>query len=133
MTPDAPLPRSGLYFIDVLACLLFCITLALVGARFGSEHSVPIELPSLREAPSSAAGLSGETVTLRDGDDGLEVHWKDARLSLEELEARLRAAPPASLLVRAENSPLSRVIAVAHAAGVHDIQVAYRASRGDPP
>ena len=35
---------SGLYFIDVLACLLFCLALALVGARFGNEHSVEIEV-----------------------------------------------------------------------------------------
>ena len=38
----APL-GAGLYFIDVLACLLFCLVLVLVGARFGREQSVEIE------------------------------------------------------------------------------------------
>ena len=49
----------------------------------------------------------------------------DSRVSLEELEARLRSEPPPSVVVRAEESSLARVIAIAHGAGVHDIQLAY--------
>ena len=37
--PSSPL-GLGLYFIDVLACLLFCLTLALVGARFARAPGV---------------------------------------------------------------------------------------------
>ena len=55
----------GLYFIDVLACLLFCITLALVGARFGREQTVAVELPELERAEGPGAELSGSTITLR--------------------------------------------------------------------
>ena len=47
--------------------------------------------------------------------------------------ARLQAAPPPSLVVRSEQSMLAQVIALAHTAGVHDVQVAYEpASRGRP-
>ena len=51
----------GLYFIDVLACLLFCITLALVGARFGREQSVELELPRIEQ--SAVEGQQPATTT----------------------------------------------------------------------
>jgi biopolymer transport protein ExbD len=106
---SAPSPLGlGLYFIDVLACLLFCLTLALVGARFGREVSVPLDLPR-----SAAAGsdISGASIVVRSADGGLELFYEDERLSFQELEAR--------------------VIGAAHAAGVRDIRLAYEVARGE--
>jgi biopolymer transport protein ExbD len=122
----SPLGR-GLYFIDVLACLLFCLTLALVGARFSREVTVPVELPTLPERAQDVAGadLSGSTIVLRRAGQEVEVFYDGEPLSLEELAARLAAAPPPSVVVRSETSPLARVIGAAHAAGVHDIRLAY--------
>ena len=117
----------GLYFIDVLACLLFCLTLALVGARFSREVTVPVELPTLPDDASEAAGvdLSGSTIVLRRSGGDVEVLYEGEVLSFEELSARLANAPPPSVVVRSETSPLARVIGAAHAAGVHDIRLAY--------
>lgn len=121
----SPLGR-GLYFIDVLACLLFCLTLALVTARFGRETTVPVDLPDLPGAPESAgADLPGAVVTLRQGAAGVEIFLDGEPVAPADLAARLREAPPASLTVRSEASPLARVIGAAHAAGVHDIRLAY--------
>lgn len=122
----SPLGR-GLYFIDVLACLLFCLTLALVSARFGREVTVPVELPTLPETESPAAGadLSGATIVLRSSPSGGEVFYDGEPVSFEELATRLAEAPPPSVVVRSEASPLARVIGSAHAAGVHDIRLAY--------
>jgi hypothetical protein len=121
----------GLYFIDVLACLLFCLTLALVGARFGREVSVPLDLPRL--PPSSAAGsdISGAAIVVRSGQDGLEFFYEEERLSFQQLEERLSAAPPASVLVRSEESAVARVIGAAHAAGVRDIRLAYEVAKDE--
>jgi len=122
----SPLGR-GLYFIDVLACLLFCLTLALVGARFSREVTVPVELPELPEPQTQLVGadLSGSTIVLRRGDGEVEVFYEGETVSFEELSERLAAAPPPSVVVRSETSPLARVIGAAHAAGVHDIRLAY--------
>lgn len=124
----SPLGR-GLYFIDVLACLLFCLTLALVGARFSREVTVPVELPALREPHPEVAGpdLSGATIVLRGAGESLEVFYDGEPVSFGELSSRLAAAPPPTVLVRSESSPLARVIGAAHAAGVHDIRLAYEA------
>ena len=46
----------SLYFLDVLACLLFCLALALAGAHFGREHSLELELPAA--TPADAAGAA---------------------------------------------------------------------------
>ena len=73
----------GLYFIDVLACLLFCITLALVGARFGREQTVDVELPELARAEGAGSELTGATITLRDEGDALEILHHDESLRLE--------------------------------------------------
>lgn len=115
----------GLYFIDVLACLLFCITLALLDARFGREQTVPLELPRMERVAKQGADLSSLAISVRSRGDALEIYFGDERVTLEELEARLRSMPPPSIVVRSEQSALARVIAVAHAAGVHDIELAY--------
>ena len=128
----APMGR-GLYFIDVLACLLFCVTLALVGARFGGrEVTVPVELPKLPDAETSAAGadLSGATIVLKSSPDGAELYYDGEPLDFEALAARLAEATPPSVVVRSEASPLARVIGSAHAAGVHDIRLAYEEAEG---
>ncbi|MDJ0868236.1 MAG: biopolymer transporter ExbD [Myxococcota bacterium] len=116
----------GLYFIDVLACSLFCITLALVSARFGRETAVAVELPRAESAAREGASLDAEPITVRTGESGPELYWGSERLTHEQLAQRLRAAPPPAVVVRSEASPLARVIAAAHAAGVYDIQLAYR-------
>ena len=120
----------GVYFIDVLACLLFCLVLALVGARFGSEQTVDVDLPELAESEAAGTDLSGRTIAVRGEGDALAIFLDGEPLELAELEARLRAAPPASVVLRMERSPLSAVVGVAHAAGVHEIRLAYEAGAG---
>jgi len=115
----------GLYFIDVLACLLFCVTLALVGARFGQEHTVDLDLPELERSAGSGSDLTGTTIALRTVGDEFELTLDGEVVSWEELSLRLEGAPVPSVVVRAEASSLTRVIAIAHSAGVHDIQLAY--------
>jgi biopolymer transport protein ExbD len=128
---SAPSPLGlGLYFIDVLACLLFCLTLALVGARFGREVSVPLDLPRLPRGAAAGSELSGAVIALRSADAGLELFYEDERVSFQELEARLTAAPPPSIIVRSEESAVARVIGAAHAAGVRDIRLAYEVASG---
>jgi hypothetical protein len=117
---------SGLYFIDVLACLLFCLTLALVGARFGQEQTVEVDLPRIDAVTPGGAALSGRRIAIREQEGELRIHLDGERVSFDELEAQLRAAPPASIVVRSEASTLARIVAIAHAAGVHDIELAYR-------
>jgi biopolymer transport protein ExbD len=120
----------GLYFIDVLACLLFCITLALVGARFGREQTVALELPRMERTDGGGSDLSGLTIALRGEGEALEIFLDDERVTIDELAARLTGAPVPSVVVRSETSSLTRVIGIAHAAGVHDIQLAYETARG---
>ena len=122
----------GLYYIDVLACLLFCIVLTLVGARFSSETMVPVELPEL----AGSAGLAGEdeavSVTIRSEGGRTRFYLEDRPLSFEALGRALRSEPPAALRIRAEETDLARVIGLAHESGVHAIELAYetRAPRG---
>jgi biopolymer transport protein ExbD len=118
----------GLYFIDVLACLLFCITLALVGARFGREQTVTVELPELARTRGTGAGLTGTTITLRAEGEALEIYLDDERVDYDQLAERLARAALPAVIVRSEASSLTRVIGIAHAAGVHDIQIAYEAA-----
>ena len=100
---SAPSPVGfGLYFIDVLACLLFCLTMALVGARFGREQTVAVDLPRIERSDRSGPDLASRTISLRSEGEQLEVFLGEARVSLEELEARLRSEPPPSVVVRAE-------------------------------
>ena len=119
----------GLYFIDVLACLLFCITLALVGARFGRETSIPIDLPRL-EGDGPGAELSAPSIALRSEAGELRLFFDGEPLDFAQLAERLERDPPPSVVVRAEVSPLSRVIGIAHDAGVRDIALAYEVARG---
>ncbi len=128
-TSGSPL-SFGLYFIDVLACLLFCIPLALVGARFGRERIVELELPELPRDAHAGSDLSGPTISVRNVGDRVEVYLDGEAVTLDVLEVRLRAAPPSSVVLRSEASPLSGVIAIAHAAGVRDIRLAYEAGTG---
>jgi biopolymer transport protein ExbD len=120
----------GLYFIDVLACLLFCITLALVGARFGREQTVALELPRMERSDGVGSDLSGPTIALRGSGEALEIYLDDERVTIDELAARLEGAHVPSVVVRSGASSLTRVIGIAHAAGVHDIQLAYETARG---
>lgn len=115
----------GLYFIDVLACLLFCLTLALVGANFRRETTVDLELPRMPEGAAAGPELSGVAIALRDGDVGPELFWDGEPVTVAQLGERLASEPPASVVLRAETSLLTEVIGLAHAAGVHDIQLAY--------
>jgi hypothetical protein len=115
----------GLYFIDVLACLLFSLTLALVGANFRRETTVPLELPRMPEVAAPGADLPSATIALRDGAEGPELFYDGEPVTVEELGARLAAEPPPSVVLRAETSLLTDVIGLAHAAGVLDIQLAY--------
>ena len=129
---SAPSPLGlGLYFIDVLACLLFCLTLALVGARFGREVSVPLDLPQLPRSVTAGSDISGAAIVVHSADGGLEFFYEDERVSFQELEERLTSAPPPSVLVRSEESAVARVIGAAHAAGVRDIRLAYEVARGE--
>lgn len=120
---------SGLYFIDVLACLLFCLTLALVGARFGTEHTVEVDLPDLDPSAATGAAVDGIEIALLVEGEAVMVLLDGEAMSFDELEARLRDAPPPSVVVRSEESELARVVAIAHAAGVRDIELAYEVSR----
>jgi biopolymer transport protein ExbD len=121
----------GVYFIDVLACLLFCLVLALVGARFGREQTVDLDLPRMASSERAGADLDGPTLTVRSRAGGLQILLDGVALSLKQLEERLRASPPPSLLLRMERSALSDVVAAAHAAGVHEIRLAYDAGPGE--
>jgi biopolymer transport protein ExbD len=120
----APL-GAGLYFIDVLACLLFCLVLALVGARFGHEHSVELDLPELASAQEGGASLTERQIALRERDGRVEVWLDGVPLSLEELALRLEAETPPAVVVRSETSLLSRVVGIAHDAGVRQIELTY--------
>jgi hypothetical protein len=115
----------GLYFIDVLACLLFCITLSLVGARFSRETTVPVELPELAGAAGAAGAPEAVSVTIRT-EAGRTRYWlEDREIGFADLDRRLRAEPPTALRIRSEETALARVIGIAHASGVHDIELAY--------
>lgn len=119
----------GLYFIDVLACLLFALTLALVDARFGHETTVPVELPEIDAPAQEGAALAHSEVVLRATPGGVEAFYDGEPIALDALAARLASLPPAALVVRSEETAITRVIGAAHAAGVHDIQLAYEAKR----
>ncbi len=120
----SPLHYS-LYFVDVLACLLFAITLSLVGARFAVERTAPIELPRTEGGAGGIAPAVASEVSLARGPGGTELHFDGEPVGWDELEARLRATPPGALVIRSEASDLARLVAIAHASGVPAIRVAY--------
>lgn len=123
----------GLYFIDVLACLLFCVTLALVGARFSRERTVELALPEIERTAGTGSDLTGTTIALRTDGDALELSIDGDVVGWEELEERLAAAPLPSVIVRSEASSLTRVIAIAHSAGVRDIRLTYATANTSGP
>ena len=126
MSAGAPLGR-GLYFIDVLSCLVFGLTLALATARFGAERTVEIELPEAARTQSRGSQLTAREIRVRSDADGILLELDGEPLSFEELEVRLRDAPPPAVVVRSEASVLGRVMALAHAVGVRDVELAYQA------
>jgi biopolymer transport protein ExbD len=128
----------GLYFIDVLACMLFSITLALATARFDSEQHVAVQLPSIEDSEHSsdaAPQLGAQWVTLREEASGMQLYLGEEPVTLAALSSRFRAAPPPALILRSEASVLAEVIGMAHAAGVADVQLAYEVSsqEGEQP
>ena len=129
MSSSSPPIGYGLYFIDVLACLLFCLTLALVGARFGIETTVPIDLPDTDASPTSGSDVSAPSISVREDRGEIQIFLEGERVTLEGLAAHLESSPPPSVIVRSEESTLARVIAVANEAGVRDIQLAYEVKR----
>jgi len=117
----------GLYFIDILACMLFCLTLALVGARFGTETTVPIDLPELATAQGGAPGdLIAAQLAVREEDTGAALYFDDERVSSGELADRLAAASFERVVLRLEPSLLTEVIAAVREAGVAQIDLAYQ-------
>lgn len=133
MSAALPGLGRGLYFVDVLACLLFCLTLALVGARFDAERSVEVELPSLRSPGTPGAELVAASLTLRGEGEALEILLDGEPLSVDELRSRWAGQPPLAVLVRAEDSPLGRLVGLAHEVGVEKILLAYRPPQGELP
>jgi hypothetical protein len=124
-TDGAPL-GYGLYFLDVVACALFCLSFALVGAQRAREVAAPVESPR-ETAPARAPGsaLAGASLLVRGSVAAPELLLDGEALDLASLEARLREAPPAALRIRSEDSLLARAVAVAHAAGVAEIELGY--------
>jgi len=121
----------ALYFIDVLACLLFCLVLALVGARFGREVTVPVELPRLDRSDGLGSDLRSTVIQVRARSSDAEFYLEDDPVSYESLKSWLAAAAPHSVVVRAESSAVAQVIGAAHAAGIEDIQLAYEVAKGE--
>jgi len=122
----------GLYFIDVLASLLFAITLALASARFSHETTVPVNLPELAGEAGLEAAPESVSVTIRREDGRPRYYLDDRPLSFEALGERLRAASPAALRIRAQETALGRVIGLAHESGIHDIELAYETRARKP-
>ena len=75
------------------------------------------------------ADLSGRSIVVRSHAGELQILLDEERVSFEELEAQLRSSSPPSVVLRSEGSPIARVIGIAHAAGVRNIQLAYEAER----
>ena len=125
----------GLYFMDVLACMLFSIVLALTSASFDREALLPVVLPTLErssDAPLVAPELGAQWITLREEAGGVQLYLGDEAIELATLTERLEAAPPPSVILRTEESLLARLIALAHGAGVGDVQVAYEPKEDEP-
>ncbi len=115
----------GLYFLDVVLCTLFCLASTLVGARSSREAAIALELPRADVSRAPGSALPAASLVVR-GDAGAPELFLDGEpVDLGELEAHLRRAPPAALRVRGEDSPLLRAIAIAHAAGVLEIELVY--------
>jgi biopolymer transport protein ExbD len=120
----------GLYFIDVLASLIFCLVLILVGARFSSETTVPVDLPEIGAATGAATAPDALSVTIREEAGATRFYLEDRPVSLEALGAALRDRAPGAIRIRSEATALARVIGVAHESGVRDVELAYEIERG---
>lgn len=133
MSTASAAPGFGLYFIDILACMVFCLTLALVSARFGRETTVEIALPELEGASPAHDELTAPSISLRNEAGGVtRFYWEQEVVSLATLRERLAGGGFERVVVRVEESPFTEVVASAKAAGVHDIDIAYevRAASG---
>jgi biopolymer transport protein ExbD len=122
----------GLYFIDVLACLLFSLALVLTAARFGRESSVEVLLPESNGGSAPGAELPALAITVRSEAGQSRVYLEDEAVEWETLVARLRALEPVAVVVRSEATPLARAIAAAHDAGITEIGMAVADSPGSP-
>ncbi len=120
----------ALYFIDVLACLLFCIVLTLVGARFSTETTVLVDLPDLAGSAGVAAEPDALSVTVLEADGTTRFYLEDEAVSFEELRERLRFAAPETVRIRSEETALARVIGLAHESGIGDVELAYETRGG---
>ena len=123
---------TGLYFIDVLACLLFSLALVLTAARFGREHAVEVVLPESAGEADVGAELPALAITVRTEGDEAQVYLEDEPVALDVLAARLAESPPSAVVVRSEATPLARVIAAAHEAGIEEIGMAVSERTGAP-
>jgi len=135
MSARSPL-GYGLYFLDVLACTLFCLAFTLVSAKVSGETATPVELPRSGEAGVRGSALPAASLVVRGDAESPELLLDGEPVDLAGLEARLRRAPPAALRVHGEDSPLLRAIAIAHAAGVFEIELAHSQAslaRGERP
>jgi hypothetical protein len=83
----------------------------------------------MERTDGGGSDLSGPSIALRGEGEALEIFLDGERVTLDELATRLEGAPVPSVVVRSEASSLTRVIGVAHAAGVYDIQLAYETAR----
>jgi len=126
-------PGFGLYFIDILACMVFCLTLALVSARFGHETAVEVSLPQLEGASPTHGELTAPAISLRSDPEGeTRFYWERERVTLETLRERLEHGAFERIVVRMERSPFTEVVSSARAAGVQDIDIAYELQRVGP-
>ena len=128
----SPLQPLTVDFIDVLACLLFCLALALVGARFGTERSVEIEVPEAPPGREAGAALTSWEIRVEGQGAAARVFLEGEELALAELEARLRETPPPAIVLYSDASALARLIASAHAAGVLAVELAYEVKEQAP-
>ena len=126
----------GLYFIDIFACTLFCLSTrprrcALLARALDRDRAAPRPKPKRgRATPRRAtAGHEPIAVTLRTSEqrhrDLLGRGGRDARTA-----SAIRASPrpsPRSSLFRLEASEFTRAVGLAHEAGVRNIQIAYEA------
>ncbi len=119
----------ALYFIDVLACLLFALALAVSVARFDSDFALDVSLPEAPSGDATGAGLTGLVVTVEGTGLDARIRVGEQPVALDTLEAHLRELAPPELVVRSEASALARVVGLAHAAGVGEIRLAYQPER----
>ncbi|MDJ0787851.1 MAG: hypothetical protein QNK05_13660 [Myxococcota bacterium] len=122
----------GLYFIDVLACLLFSLALVLTSARFGRVHAVEVVLPESGGPGELGAELPAVAITLRKEGSDTRLYLEDEPIAFEALARRLSEAPPAAVVLRSEATPLARVIAAAHEAGIEEIGMAVSEKKHAP-